>query len=145
MNKVFICILIIVCFITNSSCTKSVVTQHIEFTDSNFINLYMEIYNDYEKFIGATVSLHGEIYISKNNGQKYCMVIRHAHGICTVHDYEVIGFEIDTSDLNLDICNNNWIYVKGTLDVYYDDEGYYLIIRDPYIEYMELHGCIDVY
>lgn len=36
-------------------------------------------------------------------------------------------------------------YYKGTLDVYYDDEGYYLIIRDPYIEYMELNGCIDVY
>ena len=106
---------------------------------------YLEIYYNYNQYVGKSISLEGAFHISENDEQVYYMIIRHAHGICSEHEYEAVGFEIDTNNLVWDYAENDWIRITGTLDVYHDDYGYYLIIRNPQMEHLDISGDINVY
>ena len=134
MKRINTMVVIVIMCIIMSSCNidKQVINDEIIFSDDNFVNEYFEIYASYKEYLGKEITLDGQFYISNKDLETYYMVIRYAYGICDIHEYEAIGFEIDVPiNMNMSAYENKWVKVKDMLDVYYEDDEHFLILRDP--------------
>lgn len=125
---------------------KSIDTEKesLVFNDSNFVDLYMRVYSDPQRYEGCTIEVEGIFYISEYNDNVYYMVIRNGVGMCEYHEYELIGFEFEYDAVDA-IEDGQWIKVSGTLGVYYEGENGIMVIRDAQVEALEEEGSVFVY
>ena len=110
--------------------------------EETFIQKYMDVYLNKKDYIGVPITLEGQLMISVIDGKIYNSVVRYGVGVCSEHEYEVLGFEIDSSEIPFD--NNTWIQVSGELDIYTEDNVEFIIIRNPIINQVE-EGNVYVY
>ncbi len=126
--------------IDNHQDTKS--HAPIVIDEETFIQKYMDVYLNKKDYIGVPITLEGQLMISVIDGKIYNSVVRYGVGVCSEHEYEVLGFEIDSSEIPFD--NNTWIQVSGELDIYTEDNVEFIIIRNPIINQVE-EGNVYVY
>ena len=99
-----------------------------------FVNQMMEIFMNYNQYLGRTLQFEGIFQTYSWNDNDFHLVIRYMLGCCSPE--EMIGFEI-LMDENFGVFEDDaWVEVTGVLDL--DDD--FLVIRVTNIVELEERG-----
>ncbi len=131
MKKVIFILIINIFLFT--SCLKSLsATQMLILDDDNYDEKYIDIYTNRERYNNMKISLCGKYEIFDNGENTYYYVTRYGIGVCALHEYEYMGFELQIKNPP-DIEEQSWVRVEGYIECYLENGVEFLRIADAQI------------